>query len=333
MINKIIKYFNCIEKEKNMLLIIILSIIILIIIIYLLGPRVKISTHVKPITLPANLDEYLSESENRVKNLIPGTEKKILWAKNKNEKTEYSIIYFHGFTTSRQEISPVTETIAKKINANIFFTRLSGHGIDDVDALGKPGVNDWVNDAWEAYLIAKQIGNKVILVSMSAGGPLSLWLCLHQKDIVANIMLSPMFEPAASEAKLLLLPWGNALVKLILGKYREVEPTGEKHARLATCKYPSETLLTMMGLCKLSWQLNLESLKVPTLCIYTDNDDVVSVPRMKKELNKVKDKFKKIVRVDAKHHCVAGDIISPEMNETVIGEIMTFLEENISLKN
>ena len=310
-----------------MFITILLAIIGALILFFLLGPRVKITTKVKPLELPADLDQYLSRNESRIKNLIPGAEKMIIWADTPNTRTEYSIVYFHGFTTTRQEISPVTETIGKNLKANIFFTRLKDHGIKDVDALGNPVLKDWVNDAWEAYQIAKQIGNRIILVSTSAGSPLALWLCTTQPNIVANIMLSPMFEPADSTARLLLLPWGNYIIKMILGPYREVEPTGEEHARLVACKYPSTALVTMMGLCKLSWKVDLKHLTVPTLSIYTDNDDVISIPRMKKELSKIPDQYVKLVRVNAKHHCVAGDIISPEMNETVIGEIMRFLSE------
>jgi len=309
---------------------IIIAIAILLLIVFFAGPKLKITTTIKPISLPENLDDYLINKEKEVKNLVPGAEKKIIWANNKNERTKYSIIFFHGFTTSRQEISPVTEIIGEKIEANIFFTRLKEHGIDDIEALGRANINDWINDAWEAYQIAKRLGDKIILISMSGGAPLSLWLCLNQErpdDIAANVILSPMFEPHDPKAQILLLPWGNLLIQLVVGKYRKMQPLKEEHRKLMACQYPSKALVTMMGLCKLSWSVDLKSLTVPTLCMYNPNDDVVSIPRMKKEMEKVPSCFKKIVPVNAKNHCIAGDAISPENNEFVIGEILQFLSD------
>lgn len=316
-----------------MVLLVVGCLVVVILIVILSGPRVRMKVKIESIDFPEDLDGFVKDREGRIENLIPGTEKTILWADKVNSKTEYSIVYFHGFTTTRQEISPVTETIGKKTGSNVFFTRLTGHGIDDIGALQKPLLNDWVNDAWEAYEIAKRIGNKVIFISVSAGSILALWLCLNQKEIAANVMISPMFEPAQSSSRLLLLPWGNLIVRMALGRYREVNiPTTEEFKRLVTTKYPSEALRTMMGLCKFGWGFDLRKLTVPTLCFYTDSDDVVSLPRMKEELAKIDETKKKVVKVDAKHHCLVGDAISPEKNDEVIREIMEFLAKRLNLR-
>jgi hypothetical protein len=38
--------------------------------------------------------------------------------------------YFHGFSASRKDITPVVETLAGMLHANTFLTRLSAQGTD-----------------------------------------------------------------------------------------------------------------------------------------------------------------------------------------------------------
>ena len=121
----------------------------LIAIVGLLGPQVDTNISLDDLTLPDNLDLYLSESESRFDDITEGTEKKIIWAGSPGERTALSIVSFHGFSATRQELSPLADTVAKSLNANLFYTRLAGHG------RGGPGmvdgsVNRWANDANEA---------------------------------------------------------------------------------------------------------------------------------------------------------------------------------------
>ena len=74
----------------------------------------------------SSLDESIKMAEERFENLRPNIEKKILWAQKPSFKTKISLVFIHGFSASRAELSPVIERVAKELKANIFFTRLSG---------------------------------------------------------------------------------------------------------------------------------------------------------------------------------------------------------------
>ncbi|MDD4273595.1 MAG: hypothetical protein PHG14_07705 [Desulfobacter postgatei] len=37
-------------------------------------------------------------------------------------------VYIHGFSATRKETAPLSDLVAKTLNANLFYTRLSGHG-------------------------------------------------------------------------------------------------------------------------------------------------------------------------------------------------------------
>ena len=99
------------------------------ILIWAYGPREVIDQQVEIPELPADLEAYLTESESRYNDIRPGLEKTILWHDPQRKKaTELSLVYLHGFSASRAEISPVPERVAQELGANLFFTRLAGHG-------------------------------------------------------------------------------------------------------------------------------------------------------------------------------------------------------------
>ena len=139
-----------------------------LLLLWFLGPRIIIDETVRSVQLPKDLNHYLNQSESRFSNIREGLNKEILWASVEETQTEYSIVYLHGFSASRQEISPVMEKVADALGANLFFTRLSGHG-QTTEALSESTPKEWFQDATEALEIGKRLGEKVILVGTSTG--------------------------------------------------------------------------------------------------------------------------------------------------------------------
>jgi len=108
-----------------------LVIIAALLLLFALGPRVQIDTTLDPVTLPADLDAYLAESEAQFDDIVPGTEKIIIWANpNTKAKTDVALVYLHGFSATRQEAAPLSDLVAEELDANLYYTRLSGHGRD-----------------------------------------------------------------------------------------------------------------------------------------------------------------------------------------------------------
>jgi hypothetical protein len=100
--------------------------------------------------ISGDLDEWLATSEREISeanSIIPGTEKRIRWYQgSSNIKTPYSVVYFHGFSATRQEIAPVGDLVADALQANLFETRLTGHG-QRRNALVGVRAEDWLDDA------------------------------------------------------------------------------------------------------------------------------------------------------------------------------------------
>ena len=160
------------------------------------GPKVDQSFYPKKFAIPESVEEYIKNSESVLTDIRPNNEKKIIWFdESKKQKTKVSIVYLHGYGASRNEIAPICDLLAKEFKANLFYTRLAGHG-RSFDAMGEPSVSDWLNDSIEAIEIGEKIGEKVILVGTSTGATLGIWLLAEtekKNSIQASIFLSPNF--------------------------------------------------------------------------------------------------------------------------------------------
>ena len=142
------------------------------------GPRPRLDVSDIETSFPKNipledLDFQLDASEKKYE-VIGGTEAKIEWAENSKQKRDLCVLYIHGFSASRQEISPTVSVIAKKLGANTVYTRLAGHGLKE--NVMKAPAEEWLKSALDSWEIATQIGRNVIIIATSTGAPISVWL-------------------------------------------------------------------------------------------------------------------------------------------------------------
>jgi len=137
-------------------------------------PDGRIDAH--PPALPEDLDAWLAQTEARYPDLIEGTEKRIVRAPHPGAgRRPFSLVYLHGFSASRQEASPLVESLGAQLGADAFFTRIAGHGRSDA-AMGEPTLSDWVASGLEAVAVGARLGERTILVGTSTGATLALWL-------------------------------------------------------------------------------------------------------------------------------------------------------------
>jgi len=308
-------------------------VVAVLVFVFLAGPRTKIDLKIKPINLPANLadlDQYLADSESKYSDIVPGTEKTIVWANSEKTKTPLSIIYLHGYSATRQETVPLSDEIATELGSNLFYTRLSGHGRSGA-AMDEPTINDWLNDTMEAFEIGKRLGDKVIVLGVSTGGPLAAWLAEQPNtdEALAYVLMSPNFAPRDSNAEILTLPWAKQFSPLILGPEYSWTPQNEGHAKYWTHNYPSTALVTMMGLVKFVRDSDLQSIKKPVLVIYSPNDQVVNSQAVERRYAQIGSDIKEIHPIadtgNPENHVLAGDILAPKSTEVVKNLILDFI--------
>ena len=95
--------------------------------IYLVGPRVETPEFSYEVPeVPDNLvklQNWINEKEISQGNVRPGNASKIIFNDSIPQKTEYSVIYFHGFTASGMEGDPVHRDIAKCAWSKFIYTK------------------------------------------------------------------------------------------------------------------------------------------------------------------------------------------------------------------
>lgn len=294
------------------------------------GPVYRIDARVAPPALPEDLDGWLAASEGRHADLIPGTDKTIAWAHADRRRTRFAVIYLHGYSATRQEVAPLCDRLAEALGANLHYTRLAGHG-RSAEAFGAATGADWLQDAAEALEIGRRIGEKVIVVGTSTGGTLALWLAQQPAaaDIAAQLLISPNLGPLDERSELLAGPWGRQLQQLLVGEEYRWQPVSERHARYWTWRYPAQALLPMMALVKMVRESPLESIRTPTLVIYSPRDQVVSPRRIEEAFARIGARPKQAERVDRSedpaHHVLAGDVLAPAGTDALLGTILGFL--------
>lgn len=281
-----------------------------------------------------DLDAYLAEQESQFSDIIPNTQKKVIWAGRPNEPTEFSVVYIHGFSATRQETAPLSEQVAKALGANLYYTRMTGHGRTG-QAMARALASDWLNDALEAYEIGTRLGEKVIMIGCSTGGTALAWLAQRagakggMKALYAGIFLSPNFRPKDPFSLIITQPAGLWIARRVIGENRIGTPENDGHKQFWTTTYPVKALLPMMELVCLVRRLDLSKVSIPSLMIYSPHDTVVHVPSIVTTYKGLGSFEKKLVpfseSADSGQHIPAGDIFSPGTTDALCKMIVSFV--------
>ena len=157
--------------------------------------------------LPDDLDGWLAAREAEVHaefGIVPGTEKRISWHNGAGERTEYAIVYLHGFSASR------------------FETRLAGHGRETARMEDIPA-EAWLADAVEALAVGAAIGEKIILMGTSTGATLAIALADHKlfEAVDSLVLISPNFGFDDPAADWLTRPFGPLIARATIGERRD----------------------------------------------------------------------------------------------------------------
>jgi pimeloyl-ACP methyl ester carboxylesterase len=231
---------------------------------------------------PAALEQYLAGKESRHK-LKPDNEARIIWYDSSRKKTEYAVVYLHGFSASQMEGDPIHRRFAAQFHSNLLLTRLSDHGVDTTDALYYFTADRAWESAKEALSIGGMLGKKVIIMSTSTGGTLGLMLAARYPDRVhALINLSPNIAINDPAAFILNDPWGLHIARLVMGgKYRTTEAT-EVESKYWNKTYRLESLVELEELLESSMNAKTFSLiRHPSLTLYYYKNEDEQDPQVK----------------------------------------------------
>ncbi|WP_207511416.1 alpha/beta hydrolase [Longitalea luteola] len=317
----------------------------ILIIVYLLGPNP--STPVYSSAMPAvpaeptALVNYIQQQEAAHK-IKPDNEARIVWANDSlKNKTEFALVYLHGFTASQGEGDPVHRDLAKKFGCNLYLSRLAEHGIDTTEPMVNLTADKYWESAKQAYAIGKQLGNKVILVGTSTGGTLALKLAAEYPEIHALILMSPNIAINDPTAWVLNNPWGLQIARLVTGsKYLDSEDKREAYRKYWTYHYRIEAAVNLQELLETSMhKKTFERVRQPTLTLYYYKDQVhqdstVKVSAIKEmfaQLGTPVDKKREVAMPNTGDHVIGSSIRSNDI-PGVKRETERFMTEVLGLK-
>ena len=301
-----------------------------------LGPRPPVDTQLEAVPLPGELSElpaWLAGRESSVAGVTSLATKRVVFAdRAQPARTRWSVVYLHGFSATRQETAPLCDELGVALGANVFHTRLRGHG-RDAEAMGEAEVGDWLQDGAEALAIGAALGERTLLVGCSTGATLALWLAAQPRfhELGGLVLISPNIRPRNPQARMLSWPWGEQLAEWVVGPYRSFEPHNEAQRAAWTTRYRTRALVVMAALLDLVADTDLGQVRAPTLTLYSPEDRVVDpaaiearIPDLGSAVN-VLERFE--ASRDPSQHVLAGEILSPESVAPLKARVLSIVAE------
>jgi esterase/lipase len=320
------------------------GLLIVLILLNFLGPQPSAPKFSKELpVVPADaiaLEQYIHAKES-LHHLKPDNEARIIWMNDSlKDKTEYAVVYLHGFSASQEEGNPVHIDFAKKFGCNLFLSRLEDHGIDTTEPLANFTADRLWNSAKEAYAIGKQLGKKIILVSTSNGGTLTLKLAAEYPDIAGLILLSPNIAINDKFAWLLNNHWGLQIAELVKGKHIQGKDTSALYKQYWYQTYCTSSLVQLEELVEETMkESTFKNVTQPVLLLYYYKDEqhqdpVVKVSAMKRMFTQLgtPDSLKEQDAIPNAGDHVIGSFIKSKDVKTVEEKMDDFAERVLHLR-
>ncbi|MEJ6397730.1 alpha/beta hydrolase [Yoonia sp. 208BN28-4] len=278
----------------------------------------------------STLTDDLDRAESLVPRLRAGCQKQVVWAGQPGAKTALSVIFIHGFSASCGELRPLPDLVAEGLGANLFFTRLTGHGQDGA-AMGEATLQAWLDDTAEALEIGQTIGDEVIVIGCSTGCTLTTLALTAGAQIKGFVQVSPNYGLAHRIAQAVLdAPFSDRWGHLVAGATREFEVQSPGHAQFWTTRYPIRAVNPMGQAVRAAKAAKLEDLTTPTLAAFTETDQVVNAGSIHRVLKRWGGPVTHVPLVqgpddDAMGHVMAGDVFSPKQTAPLAARIIDWV--------
>jgi pimeloyl-ACP methyl ester carboxylesterase len=299
---------------------ILVVLVAIVVALALFGPREPVTLGaLREVSVGADPDAWLAAREAQVPGIRPELTKRIFWASPDKARTRLAIVYVHGFSASLEEIRPVPDRVAAALGANLFYTRLTGHGALDGAAMAAATPDAWLDDVAEAMAVGRAIGEKVILIGASTGGTLAALAVFDppmSRDLAGLVLISPNFEVRATGAFVLTWPFARTIAPLIAGREQVREVAEPAIAAAWTTRYPTEATVPMAAVVKAANDLPFAEARLPALFMFCDADQVVNEARTAEIAAEWGGRVSVVkvspgAGVDPSCHVIAGDLRSP----------------------
>ena len=282
------------------------------------------------VSIENDIEEYLRIEESKISNIAPNAKKKIIWNNSDTkEKTEYAFVFLHGVLATGHQHELSVRKIADSLGANLFITRLSGHGVP-YEGTKLMKAENLLKDAVEAIEVGSKIGDKVIVMGFSLGGAI---MSIVASDQISSEKLDYLILLAPAHSKFTSTYFMIALISFLTGgieaDYAELYGLDNEWNQYWSTKVDREELHELWKIPNLSDQIGFQNNEVPLLLFYNNHDAVVPEEGIKKNYKKWKGP-KKIYDLNTTeegppNHNLIG-IFNPNLDDTFIREINKWID-------
>jgi len=277
--------------------------------------------------------DFLAErlEQSRAEGVLEGNQERLI---RYAPRTKLALMYTHGFGASRADGEYIVERLSRALQANTYFVRLPGHG-SRMQNLTEHRYTDYLQTVEQAFSMLEELGEQRILIGTSLGGALSTYVASTQPDAVKALVLFSPFYDFEGIARLLNMPGGVAIGKLIAGRIRNAEqppsmkprirPNYERH--WYTHQYTSALHIVRDLKRYIAQPARFEQIRSPALMLYSAQDPVASVTAMNAAFDAFQSKAQsRRVAVEYGNHIMASAYVDTD-KDTVLREAQTFLQQ------
>jgi pimeloyl-ACP methyl ester carboxylesterase len=249
---------------------------LIIVVIYLVGPKKPDPVFNQKLpSIEGSVSRYVDSIES-ISPVRPDNQARIIWANDSlKNKTEYVLLYLHGFSASWYEGFPLNFDFGQRYHCNTYLSRLASHGLISDNPLLDMTPEKLYESAKLALVIAHKLGDKVIIMSTSTGGTLALMLAADYPDMVNGLILySPNIRIKQKASLLLSKPWGLQIARANFGgDFRVIKDT-EEICRYWYCTYRAEGTVYLQQLLDKKMNADLfHKVKCPVFLGYYYKDE------------------------------------------------------------
>ncbi len=221
-------------------------------------------------------------------------------------------LVLHGFTGNPQSMRGLALALADA-GLTVEMPLLPGHGTDVSDMVPTRW-EDWSGAAAAAYLDLAARCDAVVVVGLSMGGTLAVWLAEHHPEIAALALVNPMVAPPDADSV--------AFVQAMVENGDELAPgVGSDIAKEGSVEsaYPELPLRAAVSLFSAAAEVGsgLESVTCPVLVFTSTQDHVVDPKSSALLVERAKGPVEQVV-LDRSYHVATLDYDKDEIEARTV---------------
>jgi carboxylesterase len=221
-------------------------------------------------------------------------------------------LVLHGFTGNPQSMRGLALALADA-GFSVEMPLLPGHGTEVADMVPTRW-EDWSGAAEDAYVDLAARSDAVVVVGLSMGGMLAVWLAEHHPEIAAIAVVNPIVAPPERDTVAFLKTMVDGGDELAPGVGSDIAMEGSEESA-----YPELPLRAALSLFSAAEEVEaaLESVACPVLVFTSRQDHVVDPKSSTLLVERAKGPVEQVV-LDRSYHVATLDYDKDEIEARMV---------------